>query len=356
MPDQNLLPALARALQVNEIGNESAYKLSFAGKGKSGASFGIMQGDLAAHDSRVTACFHDVMAASGWPESRIAGAIKRLSVPLTRSPLPAADLAAIDAALASPRGRQLVDAMDEYLLDSCFTHLDSCIATAQHAGHRIAPEAQIAIVLWINMTGPPTTLLQWLGGAAVVMAKPVPPPDEYVTGAEITAFLQASHYFTDNPGTMPHFQQAVTAGVSVLPSVKHQLMFAATVGWYVFEQATGQFIQHGLAGDELLDPTGYSGSFSAGGINNPDKQYEKLVGPIPQGQYSIGAATNFPTKLAFPLAPVPGTDTRGRDGFMIHGGCLDGTLRASTGCIIVDVATRTRIASGGASILKVVHG
>lgn len=357
MPDQSLLPAIARALQGNEVGNASPYQLGFAGTGKSGASFGSMQGDLAAGDPRVTACFHDALAASGWTEARIADALARLSVPLTASPLSEGDLAAVNAALDTPRGRQLVDAMDEHLLDTCFTHLDSCLAAAHRGGRRVAPEAQIAIALWMNMTGPPSKLLDWLGGAAVTMAGPVPPPDEYVTGAEMVAFLRASHYFTEHPDAMRHFQEAVAAGVGVLPGAAHPLMFAAAAaGWYVFEQATGHFIRHGLDGDHLLDRAGYSGSFSAGGYNNPDKQYEKLVGPIPQGQYSIGPATDFPTKLAFPLTPMAGTDTRGRGGFMIHGGCLDGTLRASTGCVIVDVATRTRIASGGIALLKVIHG
>jgi len=50
------LPALADDLQaairfglrLDEIGGGSPYKLCFAGKGKSGASFGFMQGDMAA--------------------------------------------------------------------------------------------------------------------------------------------------------------------------------------------------------------------------------------------------------------------------------------------------------------------
>jgi hypothetical protein len=47
MPEENLKPALRRALQVHEIGDETPYRLFFAAKGKSGASFGFMQGDLA---------------------------------------------------------------------------------------------------------------------------------------------------------------------------------------------------------------------------------------------------------------------------------------------------------------------
>jgi hypothetical protein len=48
MVDEMLKPALRVALRLHEIGDLSPYQLGFAGKGKSGASFGFMQADLAA--------------------------------------------------------------------------------------------------------------------------------------------------------------------------------------------------------------------------------------------------------------------------------------------------------------------
>jgi hypothetical protein len=45
MVEQALLPAIEKTIQENEIGGGSPYVLDFARKGKSGASFGFMQGD-----------------------------------------------------------------------------------------------------------------------------------------------------------------------------------------------------------------------------------------------------------------------------------------------------------------------
>ena len=40
-----MLPAIHAAIQSNELGHASPYALSFARKGRSGASFGVFQGD-----------------------------------------------------------------------------------------------------------------------------------------------------------------------------------------------------------------------------------------------------------------------------------------------------------------------
>jgi hypothetical protein len=47
-PSSALENALRSAVRFNEISDETPYRLSFAGKGTSGGSFGFMQGDLAA--------------------------------------------------------------------------------------------------------------------------------------------------------------------------------------------------------------------------------------------------------------------------------------------------------------------
>ena len=46
--DDQTKTSIRTALRVNEIGRDSPYELLFAGKAKSGASFGAAQGDLAA--------------------------------------------------------------------------------------------------------------------------------------------------------------------------------------------------------------------------------------------------------------------------------------------------------------------
>ncbi len=52
------------------------------------------------------------------------------------------------------------------------------------------------------------------------------------------------------------------------------------------------------------------------------------------------------------LAPVPGTQTFGRDGFLIHGD--NRRHDASQGCIILDRAARDRIGNSADTRLNVV--
>ena len=42
MVDKSLLPAIRETIKQNEIGSRTPYELSYARKGKSGASFGFM--------------------------------------------------------------------------------------------------------------------------------------------------------------------------------------------------------------------------------------------------------------------------------------------------------------------------
>src|SRR3954463_7863884 len=115
MPDNLLKPALRAALREHEIGAATPYKLFFAGKGKSGASFGFMQGDLAAGQPRVTAVFRRVLANAGISAALIDTYVKRLSVHLISNPLSSAETKQINAALDASRA--LVDALDEEILE-----------------------------------------------------------------------------------------------------------------------------------------------------------------------------------------------------------------------------------------------
>lgn len=108
----------------------------------------------------------------------------------------------------------------------------------------------------------------------------------------------------------------------------------------------------------ITDPTGrvvgegYSGH--GVGLNNPETQREQNIGPIPRGHYTIGSA--FLHSLAGPvtmrLISIPGTETFGRDGFMIHGDSRDHTLNptpdnsASHGCIVTRRDVRLAISVG----------
>lgn len=214
MPDESVKPGIRTALRKNEIGDESPYQLSFAGKDESGASFGFMQGDLAAGQPEAKQAFRDALAAAGSSPATIAGLLSRLSVPQPTNPLTDAETKAVNAALLA--GRQLVDAMDETILRKVYRDVDTCIATASGANRSIAPKALIYMALWINMTGPPTTLLHWLAGSGVDLRVHVPPPGAIVDGAAMETYLRATAFFSDNHKNLQHMMESAAAGADAL--------------------------------------------------------------------------------------------------------------------------------------------
>lgn len=111
-----------------------------------------------------------------------------------------------------------------------------------------------------------------------------------------------------------------------------------------YRQRTGELLWDG----ELVG-VGYSGLDDGDGVlepgegkNDPEAEALRGVGPIPRGRYRIGPAFTHPTKgkLVMQLIAMPGTDTHGRSGFLIHG---DSRLRpgtASLGCIVMPYDVR----------------
>lgn len=127
---------------------------------------------------------------------------------------------------------------------------------------------------------------------------------------------------------------------------------------WVYHQGSGQ-LQHVDGNGDVTDAgSGYSGH--GAGINNPAMQNVPNTGPIPQGTYDIqpqqdnttGAGTNLPGSMR--LTPQDGTDTSGRDGFLIHGDNSRGDQSASHGCVILNRNTRNQIGGSGDNTLKVV--
>lgn len=215
MPEERYKPALRQALQFHEIGDKSPYQLFFAAKGKSGASFGFMQGDLAAQQPVVQRTFHQCLSASGFTEDEINSLARRLSVHLIRNPLSRSETERINAAFAAHR--DAVDAMDDAILSGVYSGLDKCLAVAARADRTIHPEAQLYIAMWINMSGPPSKMLLWLAGDDPQLGVRVQPPGRQVDVAAIQAYLRATSYYRENPRNFAHLEESANAGARKLP-------------------------------------------------------------------------------------------------------------------------------------------
>ena len=116
-----------------------------------------------------------------------------------------------------------------------------------------------------------------------------------------------------------------------------------------YSQTTGKMTN----AEGKLAGTGYSGKGEA--KNRPEREDEKNVGPIPQGNFRVAEIVDNPSdprcqKMGphiLRLEPAdPATRDRlaamGREGFYIHGGGAD----ASTGCIIMGPKVRAGIGKG----------
>jgi hypothetical protein len=120
---------------------------------------------------------------------------------------------------------------------------------------------------------------------------------------------------------------------------------------WTYAQSTGR----------LTDPegvplaNGYSGR--GAGLDNPSAQATVDVGPIPAGQWTIGAFFDDPGgkgPMVCHLTACKGTETFGRTGFMIHGDNTQANHSASEGCIVLSRPLREQIAASGDSSLEVI--
>jgi hypothetical protein len=208
--------AIKTALRLNEIGSASPYQLSFAGKGKSGASFGFMQGDMAAGPQIVRDTFAQALLTAEIAGATVTALARQLSVPLFHNPLSPADTREVNAALATVAGRRLVDTMDDQLCAGVLQSVAACVDRAAAASRTVEPAAQIYMALWINMTGAPSKLRDWLSGQSVFLSQELAPPGPIVDGAAMENYLRATIYFTENPGNLPHTLQSAAAGINQL--------------------------------------------------------------------------------------------------------------------------------------------
>lgn len=109
---------------------------------------------------------------------------------------------------------------------------------------------------------------------------------------------------------------------------------------WTYSQNTGELTHNGV-----VVRVGYSGHGE--GLNNPAMQDVHMVGPAPQGIYSIEHAQTH-LKLgpyAMRLDPSAQNEMFGRAGFFIHGDNADMNHTASDGCLIFDRDTRQGVAA-----------
>jgi hypothetical protein len=116
----------------------------------------------------------------------------------------------------------------------------------------------------------------------------------------------------------------------------------------VYSQTTGKIT---LNDKELA--VGYSGK--GDGKNNPNKEKEANVGPIPRGDYSVGKPREWKGMAnVFDLTP-DGHNAHGRSQFLIHGDSKKNPGSASEGCIILPPEVRKKIAESEVTKLRVVR-
>lgn len=118
---------------------------------------------------------------------------------------------------------------------------------------------------------------------------------------------------------------------------------------WTYDVETGSFGHNGV-----LIGRGYSGEGE--GLNSVAHEQDKDVGPIPRGTWIIGKFFDDPGgkgPVVAHLSAAKGTETFGRDGFMIHGDNRERNETASHGCLILDKPVREQVKASGDNVLVV---
>lgn len=112
-----------------------------------------------------------------------------------------------------------------------------------------------------------------------------------------------------------------------------------------YSQSTGNLTcTNDGTGQQYLTCNGYAGN--GAGLNNPAAQNQPNVGPLPRGDYTVGAANTRRGAETRPLTPNANNNMFGRSGFLIHGDNRAQNNTASEGCIIVPRDCRSQIPTG----------
>lgn len=256
MVDPSLLPAIRAALRENEIGNQSPYVLSYAELGNSGGSFGVFQGD-ACVDPNARAALKQVLVAANVNAATINRIVNAVSQPCPHgSPLSPADQQTADTALNSVQGRAIVDAMDEKTLQVILNELDTSIIAAQSASKRLDSGSQVSIALWVNMTGAPTALNEWIMGATIGGA--APPAAATVTRDDVKRYLKGTKFFTLHPKNLIHFEASVDKGLGAQLGVPQELSVMADASQFIPTIVRTATAQWEFFGEQTYDIDGRS--------------------------------------------------------------------------------------------------
>ena len=144
----------------------------------------------------------------------------------------------------------------------------------------------------------------------------------------IHAGLNTYVYVLNNPLTRFDF-----AGIVDATEGGARVQYCQNTGRTRIYYGDGSFVEVGV---------GYSGYGKA--RDQPHRQEEVSLGPIPRGQWRIYEMQDtFTLKNTLPLEPMPGTDVFGRTLFRIHGDNSSGNKDASKGCIVLNKDERDAI-------------
>ncbi len=225
--DAALQDSITHLLLEHEIGGDAGlpYRLSFAAKGQSGASFGATQGDLNTNAAckpvfrRILGQRGDVTGFSPARQAAVFAAL--IGKPNPRDPFQdgGATIRAINLALGHPQSRPQIDAMDQAQLAEVCAMVDGATAAAAEAGHALSPAGQVALALYCNQFGAPTTVKAWLRGEPVMLdGQPVPPAPAGQVGLEsLLDYIGRTKYYRANPKNFQRFCAITRSFAANLP-------------------------------------------------------------------------------------------------------------------------------------------
>ncbi|MET3133575.1 hypothetical protein AAKU55_003865 [Oxalobacteraceae bacterium GrIS 1.11] len=211
MLDASTLAAIRAAIRYNELGDSSPYRITFAGKGNSGGSFGVFQGDAHTDQPVVSSCLSLALQDYGVNGATLTRIDSAVGARCVENPLSEADTSLVNQALAAPTGRHLVDQMDTTLEASVIIGVEQCGAAAATVHKTLELEAILYIACWVNMTGAPTQVSKWIAGTTIYQL--APPAAPTVTGKNLQDYLQRTEYFSKNPHNFQHLRAAVNSAM-----------------------------------------------------------------------------------------------------------------------------------------------